>query len=464
MNAGEFDDYWVQSPEAVEAPAETALPIDTIEDVDPLDLQLGVAELKTVPDALYEPLFGQPSGAPLHTYAILDAAKVQNLPELLEVSGLKHRCLFKGDAYDELKDVAPWIVQLEDGNAFTRNLFTRSDAPWHLWDAEPGIYIRSGGTLDDMWTHFRKFTKVQDESGKWFYFRFWEPDGFIETIQQESAAGLLGKDNGLTIIAAYVPTRETTHAISPRVIVRGASGKFTLHDDHRAAFDARIENRFTQDFAETLQKTAPNRMNVLGVTKREQVTATVATMVAYLKPFGFKKRSDIARMASCGLFYGTYFLSDPRVAPLAQQYLRNEKGTQGLKAKRFEEMLHQVIPLSIVAETKGLTHILPHVSYACDTSDPVQNWLPQLYTTALGFRHADTSRLFAQTCQEQQARHGMSDPAHQNAHYVVSAIYTPHFLDDPLHKTLRAIFAQQSDFKKALVADINRRIALLKES
>ena len=102
MNADDFDDYWVQAPKAVEAPAEPALQIDTIEGVEPLDAQLGVVELKTVPDAIYEPLFGQPSDAPLHTYAILDAAKVPNLPELLEVSGLEHRCLFKGDAYDDL--------------------------------------------------------------------------------------------------------------------------------------------------------------------------------------------------------------------------------------------------------------------------------------------------------------------------------------------------------------------------
>lgn len=175
MNANDFDDYWVQSPEADNAPAEPSLRTSTIESVEPLDTQLGVVELKTVPDALREPLFGQLSDVPLHTYAILDAAKVPNLPELLEASGLVHKCLFKGGAYDELKNVAPWIVQLEEDNAFIRNLFTRSDAPWHLWDAEPGIYLRSHGTLDEMWKHFRKFTKIQDEKGNWLYFRFWEP-------------------------------------------------------------------------------------------------------------------------------------------------------------------------------------------------------------------------------------------------------------------------------------------------
>ena len=46
----------------------------------------------------------------VRTYAILDAAKAPGLPELLAASELEHRCLFKGDTYEELKDVAPWIV------------------------------------------------------------------------------------------------------------------------------------------------------------------------------------------------------------------------------------------------------------------------------------------------------------------------------------------------------------------
>jgi len=64
------------------------LHIEEIKGVEPLDNQFGVHPPKTVPDALYQPLFGQPDptpaevaqcvGAdkvpPLHTYAILDAA------------------------------------------------------------------------------------------------------------------------------------------------------------------------------------------------------------------------------------------------------------------------------------------------------------------------------------------------------------------------------------------------------
>jgi len=112
------------------------LHIEEIKGVEPLDNQFGVYPPKTVPDALYEPLFGQPDptpaevaqygGAdkvpPLNTYAILDAAKVVNFVEMLEASGLEHRCLFKGDAAEEMRDVAPYVVRLEEDNTFTRNL------------------------------------------------------------------------------------------------------------------------------------------------------------------------------------------------------------------------------------------------------------------------------------------------------------------------------------------------------
>lgn len=192
------DDPWaLSSGDMIVAsvePEQPVLRIETVEGVEPLDALVGAFTKKTVPDALHDALFGQPlptaaeieaagddpnAVSPMQAYAILDAAKLTNLPDLLERSGLEHGRLFKGAAYDEFKNVAPWIVRLEDGIGFTRSLFTRSDAHWHLWDKESGIYARSRGSLDDMWKHFRRFNKVQNEDGKWFYFRFWEPT-FVE--------------------------------------------------------------------------------------------------------------------------------------------------------------------------------------------------------------------------------------------------------------------------------------------
>ena len=184
--------------------AEGYLHIEEIKGVKPLDSQFGVHPPKTVPDVLYQPLFGQPDptpaevaqygGAdkvpPLGTYAVLDAAKVVNFVEMLEASGLEHRCLFKGEAAEEMRDVAPYVVRLEEDVDFTRNLFSHDpeqEVPWFMWEREPGIYLRSRGTLDEMWKHFRKFTKVQDEDGKWYYFRFWEGESFAACLSYIAA-------------------------------------------------------------------------------------------------------------------------------------------------------------------------------------------------------------------------------------------------------------------------------------
>ena len=89
--------------------------------VEPLDRQSDVWPMKNVPDKLYETLFGQlaPTEAeivhygsvehvpPMKTYAILDASKFQSGLSEFEDCGLPFRCLFKGDAAEEQKDVAP---------------------------------------------------------------------------------------------------------------------------------------------------------------------------------------------------------------------------------------------------------------------------------------------------------------------------------------------------------------------
>lgn len=158
--------------------------VQTIKGVKPLSDQFAVAQPLTVPVALHNALFGQPdliegrAILPLHTYAILDAAKVMGLVEMLDASGLEHACLLKGEAAKELRDVAPYLVRLEESSSFTRNLFTKGEAGWQMWDSEPGIYLRSTQDFQSTWKHFRKFIKVQDYTGRWLYVRFWEPATF----------------------------------------------------------------------------------------------------------------------------------------------------------------------------------------------------------------------------------------------------------------------------------------------
>lgn len=240
MASGEEEDYWtgaaLTGAAGVAADQPPALAVQTIEGVEPLDAQFGVAEPLTVPAALRDALFGQPeliegrAILPLQTYAILDAAKVMGLPEMLDASGLEHACLFKGEAAEELRDVAPYLVRLDEASIFTRNLFTKGDAGWHMWDKEPGIYLRSYGTIEYLWQHFRRFTRVRDEAGKWFYFRFWEADclidymRFVQENDRTEVHSLLGFDPNLPsrpLIQTYI---SLTQSVAKTCSVSAVSG------------------------------------------------------------------------------------------------------------------------------------------------------------------------------------------------------------------------------------------------
>lgn len=96
MVSDSFDDIWQQpdsddlGPLGLRQPASS---VRTIDGIDPLDEQLGLASKLWIPKKLEDMLFGQVDGAEpsLRTYAVLDAARIDGLPERLDASGLEHR-------------------------------------------------------------------------------------------------------------------------------------------------------------------------------------------------------------------------------------------------------------------------------------------------------------------------------------------------------------------------------------
>lgn len=155
------------------------LDVIALTDLKPLEGGVGPDAENIVPEALEGILFPQTKGTEetgaFQTFAIVDAATCSILPELLEGSGLQHRCLFTGQAEQEYRDAAPWLVQLEPGNRFTKQLLSMSDTPGGLWDLEPGLLLTSRMSFDQLWSHCRKFTRLQDDEGRWLYYRYWAP-------------------------------------------------------------------------------------------------------------------------------------------------------------------------------------------------------------------------------------------------------------------------------------------------
>lgn len=324
----DWNDIWTTLNPQQLATDNVALKLDIINDIQPLDDQFGADPKKTAPDALYGVLFGQsqPSDVeiavaggdpqnvpPIQTYALLDAAKITHLPEMLGASDLEHSCLFKGAAYEELKDVAPWLVRLEEGNDFTRNLFTAGCAPWHLWEREAGVYIRSRASLEELWRHFRKFNRIQDENQKWYYLNIadirciWDLAQGVNNHEKSvinamfysplvvNLTSMHGvKSSSFFSISKNLMVLES-HTTKYQAVLSGRDIEILSHIKRTKLADT-VTAEMVVAFPEYFKGRSPNKM-------RLQAFRTIERMVC----FGFDQTYQIRHLAAWGLFYGEFF-------------------------------------------------------------------------------------------------------------------------------------------------------------
>ena len=321
------------------------LHIEEIEGVEPLDSQFGVHPPKTVPDVLYDPLFGQPDPTPaevaqygsadkvppLHTYAILDAAKVVNFVEMLEASGLKHRCLFKGEAAQEMRDVAPYVVRLEEDVDFTRNLFSHDpeqDVPWFMWDRDPGIYVRSRGSLEDMWKHYRKFIRLVDENEKWYYHRFYEDETSNILFQflrnrRVDAAQWFFVNQRIVVDAVYIrhPYKNSLLCITPNLAELSANdkqGTYRLTQDFR---DFARNEREKKNSIKLLEKFRTEIPPNLLPQSNEDLFQRIYLARHVARNYGLTEPILLMKWVMISVFCAPYFWTDK----FTNDYLRNRR-------------------------------------------------------------------------------------------------------------------------------------------
>ena len=153
-----------------------------------------------LPAAVHDALFADPAH---RVYAVLDAARIFGLPERLSASGHQSVCLFQGAALDEMADIAPWLVQLDPDAPLLRALFATDPERRHpaaLWDAGAGICVAAPYDIAAMRTHLRRFVRVRDDAGQWFFLRFWQPEVALDLahcLSPQNARQLFG---GLRVV------------------------------------------------------------------------------------------------------------------------------------------------------------------------------------------------------------------------------------------------------------------------
>ncbi|OOF78419.1 hypothetical protein BKG96_05735 [Rodentibacter caecimuris] len=132
-------------------------------------------------------LFGEPI-LPLKTYIILDANKVKHFrPERLPNNA---RNLFQGEFGETTKKTGPYLIEIFpelQRNDNVAGFFTRKHEIFtqYNWDDEQAIFVHSHYDFETVYQHLRHFAMQQDDNGKWFFFRFYDPRvlrDYLETI------------------------------------------------------------------------------------------------------------------------------------------------------------------------------------------------------------------------------------------------------------------------------------------
>lgn len=103
-------------------------------------------------------------------FAVLDGASIDDLPARLYEMQPRAVCLYRGEIEPDIAEVAPYLVELFAGDAFTEWLLDENAGGRHF-----GIFARSPHSLTEMRKHFRKFLTVYDEAGNPLLFRYYDP-------------------------------------------------------------------------------------------------------------------------------------------------------------------------------------------------------------------------------------------------------------------------------------------------
>jgi hypothetical protein len=139
--------------------------------------------LKTIEEILW------PRGEKRDIWLILDAARDRAIFRMLLECGLEHSCLYSGPIHPALEIVAPYLVQLEYQDRYTRRFLEQG------WGNSWGIVLKCDSGLTKLRRHLRQFLVVRDPQGKRLVFRYYDPRvlrDYLPTCNSEELRTVFG--------------------------------------------------------------------------------------------------------------------------------------------------------------------------------------------------------------------------------------------------------------------------------
>ncbi len=438
-----------------EQPTETvALKITDLGPVAPLDSQFGIYPRKTCPPEI-QAAFTQPIegvGEP-PVYALIDVSRAFGLDEDLEASGLEYRPLFTGEAEDSLEEVAPWLVKLDLENSFTRRLLTQLDSEDQTgayWTAECALFLRSAADMGDIWRHLRKFTRVQDEAGKWYYLRYWESRFF--TIYAERIArdpGLVARwfiGTDIEIASIIAVTVDRTKTVLPDLSLIRRMERTPLVVDQRMhdAFAVQARSLTDTDIAESLIASAPLVMAGRGIAAAQELLPFVEAVAEEGPELGVHSRAGFGKLASIDAFFGYRAAHDFRLRHVVSKWLPCSPDRDTLHLRRLSDDLvlwRSRTRWGSVERLQDVLDALRELGHAPDEAE-TNALIRRVFFPLLQAMPAENTRALYGQMTEQAAAHGLDGDERKGLHHILGFTLGTFFLDDPMESSVLALFVE----------------------
>lgn len=290
---------------------------------------------------LKELLFGQPEDGPkMRTYLIVDAALRKNITGVFDLDALdvSVQCLFKGEAANEMKESAPYLIDmtLPDGAweersevpAFHRDFFRKH------WRRNTGIFVRTTALMAEVWGHFRKFTRIRmEEDARWVYFRFADPrviSAFVEALHEDDMHQFLGLHQLVRPDDVSIRTYSASHPIGENQ--RRALPPLLMRNDYLMAFGADRESKFKK----TLRPHLEEQSRAFDAMPENEKSDLIDTIIAQAVQAGIKIERAAADFALASILFGRTLASDPQFERIIQSNKNQiDKGRILLREVRF---------------------------------------------------------------------------------------------------------------------------------
>lgn len=165
----------------------------------------------------------------LKVFLLLDASRSPDTRFILETLTDDALCLFDGQTFQDLAEVAPWLVplSLRDGDAVF---------DWFMEEAfgrDQGIFLFTKLEPRQLKTSLKRALKVQDDTGRDLYFKYYRPavfNDYLPAFDPDQAAYVMRDLDQVWTEDAEAPDRLRRYALREGEL-RRADLSLTLAED-----------------------------------------------------------------------------------------------------------------------------------------------------------------------------------------------------------------------------------------